>query len=94
MRVNIRRRSVPAARRIDEEIFRRDLPIRVGRKPRRIWLAAPLMSISPRAGFEPRPRANPLAKTSRLLDNVDRLLQIDCIVLDSFQTPLLANQYD
>jgi hypothetical protein len=31
--------------RVDEEICRRDLPITVGRKPRRFWSARPLVML-------------------------------------------------
>jgi hypothetical protein len=31
--------------RVDEEICRRDLPITVGRKPRRFWSARPLLML-------------------------------------------------
>jgi hypothetical protein len=37
----------------DEEICRRELPITVGRKPRRFWSARPFGYASPCAGFEP-----------------------------------------
>jgi hypothetical protein len=48
MRVKSRRRGEwgdAAEGRVDEEICRRDLPITVGRKPRRFWSVRPLVML-------------------------------------------------
>jgi hypothetical protein len=45
--------DVLSLRRAGEEICRHDLPITVGRKPRRFWVGPPFRYASPCAGFEP-----------------------------------------
>ena len=45
--------------RVDEEICRRDLPITVGRKPRRFWSARPLVML-------PHPVSPRLLKLTRM----------------------------
>jgi hypothetical protein len=79
---------------MDEEIFRRDLAIRVGRKPRRIWLAAPLMSLSPCAGFEPLPSADSSAKIALILDQLDPLSQTGSYRARFFSDASKANEYN
>jgi hypothetical protein len=39
--------------RVDEEICRRDLPITVGRKPRRFWSVGPCVALPHAPGLSP-----------------------------------------